>query len=85
MFCNILNWLYEECDKGSQQPSERDLIYCLREVLAFLRQGKVYIIVDALDKCPNNSEMPTSCEKGLEAVEMLISLPFPHIRICITS
>jgi hypothetical protein len=84
-FCNILNRLYEDRDRGSQQPSERDLIKCLIEVLAFPGQGKVYIIVDALDECPNKSGTPTSREKVLEFLEKLISSPFPHVRICITS
>jgi hypothetical protein len=86
-FYDILNRLHEQCDKGSQQPSERDLIKCLGEVLAFPRQGKVYIIVDALDECPNNYGTPTSREKVLGFAEKLISQSFPlsHVRICITS
>ena len=73
------------CDKGSRQPSEGDLIECLKEVLAVPDQGKVYVVIDALDECPNNSGMPTSREKVLELVDDLISLRLPHIRICITS
>ena len=84
-FCDILNRLYEERDKGTRQPSESHLVECLMEVLAFPGQGKVYIIVDALDECPDNSGTPTSREKVLEFVGKLLSLSLPYVRICITS
>ena len=54
-------------------------------MLAVPDQGKVYVIIDALDECPNNSGMPTSREKVLKLVDDLVSLRLPHIRICITS
>ena len=82
---DILDQLYVEHEKGSRQPSERDLIKCLLRVLAFPGQGKLYIIVDALDECPHNLGTPTSREKVLEFVDKLLSLRLHHVRICITS
>jgi len=73
------------CDEGSRQPSEGDLIECLKKVLAVPDQGKVYVVIDALDECPDNSGMPTSREKVLKLVDDLVSLRLPHVRICITS
>jgi hypothetical protein len=84
-FHDILNQLYEERDKGSRQASESDLIECLRKMFAHPGQCKVYIIVDALDECPNNSGMPTSREKVLKLFVKLLSLRLAHLRICITS
>ena len=84
-FHSILNRLYLTHGEGSRQPSEDDLIRCLKDVLAVPRQGKIYIIVDGLDECPNNSGIPTSREKVLKFVEDLHSLRLPHVRICITS
>jgi len=84
-FYNILNRLYEACDTGSRQPSENDLVECLMDVLAFPGQSKVYIVVDAMDECPNNSGIPTSREKVLKLIDRLLSLRLPHVRICITS
>ena len=84
-FHSILNRLYLAHGEGSRQPSEDDLIRCLKDVLAVPRQGKIYIIVDGLDECPNNSGIPTSREKVLKFVEDLHSLRLPHVRICITS
>ena len=82
---DILNRLYLAHDEGSRQPNENDLIRCLKDVLAIPGQGKIYIIVDGLDECPNNSGIPTSREKVLMLVEELHSLRLPHVRICITS
>jgi hypothetical protein len=48
-------------------------------------QCTVYIIVDAVDECPNNSGMPTSREKVLKLFDKLLSLRLAHLRICITS
>jgi hypothetical protein len=84
-FYDILNQLYEARDKGSQQPSEGDLIECLIQVLAFPEQSKLYIILDALDECPDNSGTPTSREKVLKFLDKLLSLRLHHVRICITS
>ena len=85
-FHDILDQLYLAHGKGSRQPSEKDLTRCLKGVLlAVPGQGKLYIIVDGLDECPNNSGMPTSREKVLKLVEDLLSLRLPHVRICITS
>jgi hypothetical protein len=85
VFYNILNRLYLAREKGLRQPSDSDLIECLMEVLTLPGQSKVYIIVDALDECPNNSGIPTSREKVLKLLAKLLSLPLPHLRICITS
>ena len=84
-FHDILYRLYLAHDEGSRQPNENDLIQCLKDVLAVPGQGKIYIIIDGLDECPNNSGMPTAREKVLKLVEDLHSLRLPYVRICITS
>jgi len=84
-FHDILNRLYLAHGEGSRQPNENDLTRCLKDVLAVPGQGKIYVIVDGLDECPNNSGMPTSREKVLNLVEDLQSLRLPHVRICMTS
>jgi hypothetical protein len=68
-----------------QQPSEGDLIQCLKKMLALPDQGKVYIVVDALDECPNKPGIPSKREKVLQLVKELIDLRHPDIRVCITS
>ena len=82
---DILSSLYETHKNGSRQPSEIDLIRCLKDVLALPGHGKVYIIVDAIDESPNKPGIPSPCEKVLQLMEELVDLHHPNIRICLTS
>ena len=82
---DILSKLYETHENGSRQPSEVDLIRCLKDVLALPGYGKVYIIVDAVDESLNRPGIPSSREKVLRLVEELVDLHHPDIRICLTS
>ena len=65
---DVLSKLYEAHDDGLRQPSEVDLIQCLKDVLALPGQGRVYIIVDAVDESPNRPGIP-STRKGLAVRE----------------
>ena len=85
VFSEILTRMHLTHDEGSKQPSESDLIDCLKEMLSVHGQGKIYIILDALDECSNKSGMPTSREKVLDLLKDLISLRLPHVHICVTS
>ena len=72
-------------DKGARKPSDETLTKCLTEMVSLLDQGPIYIIVDALDECPNNSGMPTTREEVLDLVEDLVGLRVPNLHICVTS
>ena len=83
---DILLNLHATHDNGLRQPSDRDLIRCLKDVLALRGQEKVYIIVDALDECPNSSGLlKTARDKVLDLLEELVDLNLPDLRICVTS
>jgi hypothetical protein len=84
-FSKFLTDMHLIHDEGSRQPSETDLIDCLKDMLNAHGQGKIYIIVDALDECSNNSGMPTSREKVLNLLKDIISLRLPHVHVCVTS
>ena len=84
-YCDILTEFYLEHGNGSQHPSDNALVRCLMDVLKLPRQAPVYLIVDALDECPNTSSMPSPREKVLELVEEIIDTRLPNLRICITS
>jgi len=45
----------------------------------------IYLIVDALDECPNNSGLPTAREEVLSLVQDLVDLHLPNVHICVTS
>ena len=84
---SILSNLYEARENGSQQPSEVDLIQCLKNVLKLPRHGygTVYIIVDALDESPTKPGMPSPREKVLQLMKELVDLRPYDIRVCVTS
>ena len=84
-FCQILETLYSDHGRGSQQPSEDALVKCLEDMLTLPGQGEIYIVVDALDECPNSSGCPTPREDVLRIVQALIGLDLPHVHFCITS
>jgi hypothetical protein len=81
----ILSDFYSEHDNGSRQPCEDALIGCLKLMLKHPGQAPVYIIIDALDECPNTFGMPTPREEVLEFVEGLVDLRLANLHICTTS
>jgi hypothetical protein len=83
--CGILSRLYEAHDKGTRQPSDSALTQCLKEMLALPNQGPVYLILDALDECPNTSEFPSTRKRVLDLVKELVGLRLPNLHICVTS
>jgi hypothetical protein len=82
--CDLLSRIYKAHDDGTRKPSDGTLTECLTEALSRASQGPVYLIVDALDECPNNSGMPTARE-GLALVKDLVCLGLPNLHICVTS
>ncbi|KAH9008008.1 hypothetical protein EDB84DRAFT_1447205 [Lactarius hengduanensis] len=58
---DILSPVYSTYDAGKEQPGERALVQCLKDMLMApsLSQLPTYIILDALDECPNTSGIPT--------------------------
>ena len=81
----ILSELYSENSAGSQQPDNHALTDCLKAMLKLPQQPTTYIIVDALDECPDASGFPTAREEVLDFLEELIGLNLPNLRICVTS
>lgn len=67
------------------QPGEVYMIQCLKEVLKeLLHHGRVYIIMDAVDECPDDG-MPSSREEVLLLIKELVDPRHPNLRFCITS
>ncbi|KAN0127282.1 hypothetical protein V8E53_014886 [Lactarius tabidus] len=84
-FCDVLRALYSDHQDGSQQPNTASLLQCLKGMLTIVGPGLVYLIMDALDECPNDSGIPSSREKVLKTVQELVKLRHPNLRICVTS
>ena len=83
--CDMLNDLYLRLGSGAQKPSEDDLIQCLKDMITLPDQQPVYLIIDALDECPDTSGMPSPREQVLDLVNELVVIPSPNLRLCVTS
>jgi hypothetical protein len=84
-YSDILFKFYSEHDEGSRHPSDDELAGCLKDLLKHPGHAPAYVIVDALDECPNTSAVQSPRAKVLNLMEELIRSQFPKLRICVTS
>ncbi|KAF8496179.1 hypothetical protein F5888DRAFT_413684 [Russula emetica] len=83
--CDFLSNLYSAHDEGKSQPSESDLVKCLKEMVTLPNQHPTYLIIDALDESPNAPGIPSPRERVLQLVRDLVEICVPNLRICVTS
>ncbi|KAI0284745.1 hypothetical protein BC826DRAFT_144391 [Russula brevipes] len=83
--CDILSRFYCAHKDGVQKPSEAALIECLKEMVTLPNQNPIYLIIDALDECPNTSGLPSPREQVLDLLQELVDLSLPNLHICVTS
>jgi hypothetical protein len=58
--CDVLSRLYSaHDDNGVTKPSDSEMIQCLKNMLAIPHSQPVYIILDAIDECPNWPGIPS--------------------------
>ena len=84
-YSEFLFKLYSGHANGSRHPSDDVLVGYLRDLLNLPGQAPVYLIVDALDECPNTSSIPSPRGEVLKLIEELIKSEIPHLRVCVTS
>jgi ankyrin repeat protein len=82
--CEIFSQLYSQHDAGSQLPDDEALFQSLKKMLELPGQPQIYIIVDALDECPDSSGVPSPREGVLDLIADLQS-HLPNLRVCVTS
>jgi hypothetical protein len=82
---NILSKLYSDHIRGTRKPDIDALKECMTDMLNLPGQGPIYIIVDALDECPNFPGRPSARDEVLELIEELVSLELPDIHLCLAS
>ena len=75
--CEILHRIYVSHDNGAHKPTDDVLIQCLKETLTLSNDHPTYIIIDALDECPNTFGMPSPREVVLDFVKDLVELSLP--------
>ena len=84
-YCDIISKLYSEHDNGSKDPSDDTIIRCLKRLLELPRQTPIFLIVDALDECPNTPALCSPREKVLILLKDVVDSKLSHLRVCVTS
>ena len=84
-YSDILSKFYSEYANGLRHPSDDVLTGYLKDLLKLSGQPPIYLIVDALDECPNTSFIPSPRDEVLNLIEELIKSQIPHLRVCVTS
>ena len=84
-YFDILSKFYLEHDKGSRPPSDDALAGCLKDLLKLPGLAPVYLIVDALDECPNSSVVRSPRAKVLSFIEELVTTQILNLHACVTS
>jgi hypothetical protein len=82
---NILSGLYSNNSRGIRKPDIDALKDCMTDMLRLPGQGPIYIVVDALDECPNFPGRPSARDEVLELIEELVDLKLPNLHLCVTS
>src|SRR5712691_6929315 len=80
----ILSTFYSTYHDGARSPSKDELIQCLKDLLNLPGQASVYLIVDALDECPNTS-LPSYRDQVLVLLQDLVNSKLSNLRVCVTS
>ena len=82
---DVLSRLYSDNARGIRKPTIGALKKCMTDMLSLPGQAPIYIIVDALDECPNSSGTPSAREEVLELINELVDLKLPNVHLCVAS
>jgi hypothetical protein len=82
---NVLSELYADNGRGIRKPDIDAQKRCLGDMLGLPGQGPIYIIVDAVDECPNFPGRPSAREEVLELIEELVDSKLPNVHLCVAS
>jgi len=82
--CNILSKLYSSSNR-TRRPTVIALKKCIKDMLSLPGQGPIYIVVDALDECPNSSGTPSARREVMELIKELVRLKLPNMYLCVAS
>jgi hypothetical protein len=82
---NILSQLYSDHDLGVGKPDINALKKSITDMLSLPGQDPIYIVVDALDECPNFLGRPSAREEVLGLIEEIVNLKLPNVHLCVAS
>ena len=83
--CDIIHRVYSSHGNGTRQPTNDDLKNCLKQMLTVVAERPIYVVMDALDECPDYPGMPTAREEVLVVLKDLVGMDHPNLRICVAS
>ena len=83
--CDILSPIYSAHVNGKQPSSDDALVECLKDMLSASAQHPIYIIMDAIDECPDTSGVRSPRAQVLSFIQELVELRLGNLHICITS
>ena len=82
---SIISRLYSDHGRGLRKPDIDALKKCMTDMLSLPGQAPIYIIVDAVDECPNLSGTPSAREEVLGQIEELVELKLQNVHLCVAS
>ena len=81
----VLSQLYSNYVSGTRKPTGSALKKCLKDMLGLPGQGPIYLVLDALDECPDISGTPSAREEVLELIDEFVTLNLPNVYLCVAS
>ena len=81
----MLSRLFSKHAGGTRKPTTSALTQCMKDMLSLPGEGPIYIVVDALDECPNFPGRPSAHEEVLEFIEEVVGLKLPNLHLCVAS
>ena len=82
---DVLSQLRSKHTSGAGNPTTSALTKCIKDMLSLPGQGQIYLILDALDECPDVSGMPSAREEVLDLVQELVGLKLSNLHLCVAS
>jgi hypothetical protein len=83
--CEFLSKLRSKHPGGTGNPTTGALTKCIKDMLSLPGQGQIYLILDALDECPDVSGTPSAREEVLDLVQELVGLKLSNLHLCVAS
>jgi len=81
----VLSQLFSNLASGARKPTTSALTKCMKDMLGLPGQGPIYIIVDAVDECPNFPGRPSARDDVLDLIEELVDLKLRNLHLCVAS
>jgi len=82
---SVLSQLYSGHARGMRNADIDALKRCMTDMLSLPGQAPIYIIIDALDECPNFPGRPSAREEVVDLIEELVDLRLPNVHLCVAS